>query len=310
MNTPAQRVLLGLVFCILVAGPSPLAARLAVAQNKAVQGAILNSVQQQNRMREELRETKQELKAIREGLGIEGETTQTSPPDWTPPDPASVGVVVAGVALVLLGLTGCGNFWLFLAFGAVQIVLSLLVATDTRRPETQAVGWAYVAMLCGVLPSGAAVRDHGTERLTLSSFVTGPRVLLSWLTILVTTAPFVAWNAMTVQPQSAMKYVWYSLAAIEGVALGCIGLACVLAVMLLRRRPRAVLEQAAITSADDFNTSATGGVFWAKRGDQIRGPVSKDEILRLLRGGKITANDLCANSANGPWLPVGRIFRI
>jgi hypothetical protein len=285
----------------------------ALAQNaassKATQNAagliILNGVNQQNAMRKELHETKEELKAIREGLGIE----RSSEP--------SESLSAAQEALQdwekwnnLKWWGGIVSFWLLLACGSA--VYWFLTTSSFSKADKTAVSLAIVRdlsfiiiavtgffFIC-VIPSFFGVKpgDPLHEMATGGSLLGAAAFLgicvklrlrlsrKSDAAALLTKAGAKHWLRL---PGGEIRGPCYERDVLAAVAAGAY----------------AANTEWGVSKTGPWKPLVTADTYWLKTPKgRSGGPYKREQIRMAIKKGQIPQGSEMSQTANGPWVKI------
>jgi hypothetical protein len=268
------------VFCAWIAiGMSLGHSHNAFAQSKAAQTAagayMMNSIIQQNRTRQELNETKKELRAIREGLGIEAE----SPPELPKP---SLGIVVL---VVLVGVLFVGSILrgvlakMPICGGRQATQRSFLLWLGMPSMFAWMLGFPVLVghVIGGIGPAISLLWVVGMPVLLLASYAFGGSVYDRRLSC---RSPGLGYDRRTSSRSQAVGALAVDQTTDED---------------FFKSSPSREVVAVKSELADIYIRTPQG-----RRG----GPFTRNQVLKAVSAGKIPGGTLAAKSPDGPWMPI------
>ena len=217
-------------------------------------------------------------------------------------------------AVVVFGITGV----LLLLAAAVLVVslpLSVLFLCNPGDPEAQGRVFPYFVLQLALLLLPAIVADAVSSTdgdASFRSIFAGRWSFRAWLITLSAVTPVILKNLTEFPPRRDTQYFLCAIAAVEVVVIICVVYAksLSLAEVVSRRLKIRRSEQASRSgSVEVAGEVPEVSVWWAKRGDRVRGPISREALEKAVQSGQVKGFDLCSKSASGPWVPINRVFR-
>jgi hypothetical protein len=313
VNTTRAWVILSAA--LLVAGGLQ---RDAFAQGQAAQnaaGAAAVTIIQQNKTRQELRETRRELTEVREALGVGKAPSQTTQFD---------GSEIRAVAIFLIAMAGIFVAYCFLKMEctAREKVAILLMAVWAL---TKAFVWLLLMIIPAMVFSKQKFVRPGDNLYELTAvavfLLTAGVFLLPWLLrgypSRAATLPSVAnathWLRL---PGGEIRGPCHKRDVEAAASKGVYPVGTLWATSKdgpwepVGSSSTAAASQPAtadsLTTQLDWDSAVTEKTYWLRRtvGNKASGPYTTDQIRRAIRDGKLPQGCEMSESASGPWVGI------